>query len=77
MTVTALENIGATNVSLELAEVDFAGGKHYAFKISGEINGVSFKETVVTVKRGGRFANTTVFSFNEDIDDILDYFKAV
>lgn len=74
----ALEQIGYTNVTITVKEIEFVGEKHFAAEITGIYqDDISFSEELITVKHGTRFANISIFTFNDNLDQIISYFYAV
>lgn len=71
------EALGMTNVSTEITTLSFAGGNHAAIKLSGDLYGITFYETLVCVKQGSYIAVVTAASYYEDTTgDILALFQA-
>ncbi len=72
-----LESIGLADVTVSTEEIEFAGGTHWAIKVSADMNGTQFDEYVITIKRGTRFANISIGAYGSDINSILGCFFAV
>lgn len=77
-TKTALEQIGCTDVNIEVGNVNFAGEEHAAIITVSNMNGVKLYQKGVCLKQGSYFVVVTVTAFNEDLtDDILANFYAL
>lgn len=73
----AMENLGMTNVKAEAITVTFAGSEHAAIKLTAEMSGIAFYETLVCVKQDRYIAVITAASYVEDSTaDILAQFHA-
>lgn len=66
---------GVSNVDIKLITLNFAGASHYAMEITCDIDGNIFKAYTITVQKGMRFANISIFSDNPD--EMLSYFHAI
>lgn len=74
----ALASMGATAVSVEKTKLAFAGEETFGIKASMSIEGVSFYETIVCLKRGTYIANITASGFEESrVNATLDSFYAL
>lgn len=74
---TSLEQMGFSNVVIENKTYDFAGNSEEGLYVHASVNGVTFEEAVVVLKRGMRFANISVGTVGGDIDSILAMFEAL
>lgn len=74
---TALEQMGLTDVSIEIKNFDFAGKSEKALYVHALANGIVFEEAVIVLKRGTRFANITVATTEGNLPDILANFYAI
>lgn len=74
---TGLEQMGFSDVVIENKTYDFAGNSEEGLYIHASVNGVTFEEAVVVLKRGMRFANISVGTLDGDIDSILAMFEAL
>lgn len=70
----ALEDMGMTEVTIGADIFNFAGNTENGIYISGKISGVDFEEVVITLKRGGRFANITIGTYYGDLAEIMSCF---
>ncbi len=73
----ALENMGFENVVVEPTPVEFAGGTHAALKVTGEYEGITIEELVITVQHGTRFANISLSTYLGNLDELVACFHAV
>ena len=74
---TALEWMGAENVKITSEKVDFAGGEHQAWLLTGEFDGMMFYERTVMIKAGNYMATVTAFSFSrESAEKMIGMFEA-
>lgn len=76
--VDGLGEMGITVVFADVAEVTFAGEKHYCLQISGTYMGYEVYETTVCMKRGNYMAaiNACTWITNETAE-LLNYFEAI
>ena len=73
----ALEQVGLTDVSIEIRTFDFAGKSEKGMYVHAMANGNVFEEAIIILKCGTRFANITIATTKEDLESILSYFYAV
>lgn len=77
-TKAALEQMGCTDVQIEIGNVNLAGKEHATLVITSNMNGVTLYQKGVCMKAGSYFICITATAFNEDLtDDILANFYAV
>ncbi len=70
-----LENMGLTNLQVELGEATIAGEKHPVLFVEGDFNGVKMYEKLAVIKCDGYMASITVCTWMENTcDDILAKF---
>ena len=73
-----LGDMGITVVSVDAAEMTFAGAKHYCIQVSGTCMGYEVYETVVCMKRGNYMAAITACTWiTNETAELLNYFEAI
>lgn len=72
-----MENMGFETVNVTISTVKFAGSERDCAYVDCVIGDMTFKECIVTVKEGTRFANISIGTVNDDLDTILGYFYEV
>lgn len=74
----ALESLGLSNVKAEVGKLTFAGKEHVAIFVEGELQGLSFYETMVCIKIDRYIANVTAGSYSTNTTkDLLALFYSL
>ena len=74
---TALEQIGLTDVAIEIKDFDFSGKSEKGLYVNALANGIVFEEAIIVLKRGMRFANIAVATTTGNLNSILASFHAI
>lgn len=75
---SALENMGATNVTHTSDTVTVLGKEHAAIRVSGDYQGVALNELLCLIRKGAFLATITITDMaGNPTESTLDYFQAI